>query len=103
MSNVILSAPLAERPSRVSFSTDDSDTSCERIRRRACKGKSILKKGKYQSNPTYNSIPDVDGRQDERHATVSFDQKLFQVKEVENWKRYNVEGDFENKGCCDMF
>lgn len=39
----------------------------------------------------------------QKKGKVSFKANLVDVKEVENWKQYNVESNEEQKKCCNIF
>ena len=73
---------------------------------------SILKaNSKYDSHqndtkPTGNmnkSSESKDKKDAAKGGKLTFSEELYQVKEVDNWKKYNVEDGNYNKSCCNTF
>lgn len=73
---------------------------------------SILKKSvKYEVGPKSDTKPVTttgttkieDPKKDPKANKLTFSEELNQVKEVDNWKKYNVEDGTYSKSCCNVF
>ncbi len=73
---------------------------------------SILKKAvKYDNVETNVKQPEKqsakletsDPKKQMKGGKLTFSEELYQVKEVDNWKKYNVEDGNYNKSCCNTF
>ena len=73
---------------------------------------SILKKSvKYEVTSktetkvvsTTGTTKTEDSKKDARNGKATFSDELYQVKEVDNWKKYNVEDGINSKSCCNVF
>jgi len=75
---------------------------------------SILKRHvKYDSNTVETNVKTTekqstklesnDQKKQLKGGKLTFSEELNQVKEVDNWKKYNVEDGNYNKSCCNTF
>ena len=74
---------------------------------------SILKKSaKYEVGNQSDTKPvttigttKIDGtkKKETKAGKATFSEELYQVKEVDNWKKYNVEDGTYSKSCCNVF
>lgn len=95
--------PLSERPTKISFSRQNSDTSSPSHSTTSERRASILRNGTRSFTKRSVELDGNSNRSTGRSHKVSFSDELVKVKEVENWKRYNLEEDYGGKNCCELF
>jgi len=104
MTDTLKGSPLSQQQTKVSFSRQDSDVSngTPPNKEKPRKG-SILK---TSSRSILRKREDNFGKeikQDSKEHQICFSEQLIEIKEVENWKKFNLDDANAGKNCCQIF
>jgi len=104
MSSEPRGSPSSQEQTKESFSRQDSDVSNGTSPRNELQRKgSILKTSNRSILRKREDFYGKEIKQDSKEHQICFSEQLYEIKEVENWKKFNIDDANAGKNCCQLF